>query len=300
MRKIHNLAALLVVTVVLMTKNTLANEPHSGAEQLCYLPTQSNVAYSSVVELPVASPNAVLAYGAGPLQFGELWLPVSSSDPTTVHSKRHPLIVFIHGGCWLNSFDIRHAHALSSALAQSGYAVWSVEYRRVGDEGGGWPGSYEDIKSAIRYLPELAEYALNLEQVAIAGHSAGGHLALLAGADELYDFTAVIGLAAIVDLAKYSQGTNSCQVATPRFMGGTLSEVPQAYSVANPAKLNLPKTTTLLHGTNDEIVSVEHATDSTVLSRIIEGGGHFDMIHPGTPSFRIFLQELAKAFATKG
>jgi len=205
----------------------------------------------------------------------------------------------IHGGCWLNSFDIKHTHALSTALSQAGYAVWSVEYRRTGDEGGGWPGSYEDIKSAVAYLPKLANYPIDLNRVAIAGHSAGGHLALLAGADRLYNFSAVIGLAAIVDLEKYSQGPNSCQTATLRFMGGSVSELPLVYQTANPAKLDLPKSAVLLHGTEDAIVSVEHAQLANVSDRLIEGAGHFDMIHPGTKSYQALLSELAKAFMDK-
>jgi len=272
-----------------------AQEKVSGYESICYLPTQSNVAYSALADLSVASPNAVLSYGHEPFQFGELWLPVEASNTET--AKRHPLVVLIHGGCWLNSFDIRHTHALSTALAQSGYAVWSVEYRRTGDQGGGWPGSYHDIKSAVAYLPNLAKYPVDLNSVAIAGHSAGGHLALLAGADKLYDFSAVIGLAAIVDLEKYSRGSNSCQIATPQFMGGSVDDIPQAYRLANPAQRRLHEKTVLLHGNIDSIVPVDHAKILPSRSRLIEGGGHFDMIHPGTQSFRILLRELAKAFS---
>jgi acetyl esterase/lipase len=272
--------------------------------QFCYLPTRSNVEYSSIAELPVASPSEVIAYGNDQLQFAELWLP-PSINLNDVHStkaplRRHPLVVLVHGGCWLNSFDIRHTHALSTALAQSGYAVWSIEYRRTGDQGGGWPGSYEDIKLALEYLPKLAEFSVDLGNVAIAGHSAGGHLALLAGADKRYDFKAVIGLAAIVDLAKYAKGNNSCQVATPKFMGGTPSDVPGAYDVGNPTKQNLHQTTVLLHGDQDSIVPIAHAKSSLSRQRLIEGAGHFDMIHPGTQSFRTLLQELARAFAKQG
>lgn len=286
-----------LIIAIFMLVNVHAQEHSANGGQFCYLPTQSNVTYSSVQELPVSSPNEVLNYGEKPFQFGELWLPVTNNSEMAV--LRHPLIVLIHGGCWLNSFDIRHTHALSTALVQSGYAVWSVEYRRTGDDGGGWPGSFNDIKEAIEYIPRLESHPIELNQVAIAGHSAGGHLALLAGANELYDFSAVIGLAAIVDLEKYSQGSNSCQLATPKFMGGTIDEIPEAYKTANPAKLSLHKSTILLHGDSDAIVPIEHTRSTTAHSRIIEGAGHFDMLHPGTRSFRALLQELAKAFSKK-
>lgn len=269
--------------------------------QFCYLPTLSNVAYSSIAELPVSSPSHIIAYGDDQFQFAELWLPpAANSDDIQAQlepPRSVPLVVLVHGGCWLNSFDISHTHALSTALSQSGYAVWSVEYRRTGDPGGGWPGSYNDIKSAISYLPELAEFPVDLDNVAIAGHSAGGHLALLAGADHLYNFKAVIGLAAIVDLAKYAQGENSCQTATPAFMGGSVEELPEAYLAANPATRVLHKTSVLLHGKQDSIVPIEHAKSSNTRVRLIDGGGHFDMVHPGTQSFQTLLQELARAFA---
>ena len=265
------------------------------AEGLCYLPTESNVAYSEIALLPVASPTEVLDYGDKAYQFGELWLPLDSSL-----ERPSPLVILIHGGCWLNAFDIGHTHALSTALAQAGYAVWSLEYRRTGDKGGGWPGSYQDIKSAIAYLPKLAQYPVDLDKVAIAGHSAGGHLALLAGADAVYDFKAVIGLAAIVDLEQYSLGTNSCQAATAKFMGGSAAELPEAYQVANPAKRKLAKSTVLLHGTQDAIVPIAHAKQANMRHRIVDGAGHFDMVHPGTPAFQTLLQELARAFAEGG
>ena len=284
---------LLLPLFLLISAQAQAQDINAG--QFCYLPTQSNVEYSSVQELPVISPNEVLAYGKEALQFGELWLPASSAKNEEM-SVNHPLVVLVHGGCWLNSYDIRHTHALSTALSQSGYAVWSIEYRRVGDENGGWPGSYEDINAAIKYLPKLSNYPVQLRQVAIVGHSAGGHLALLAGVNKLYDFKAVIGLAAIVDLEKYSLGDSSCQRATLDFMGGTAEDLPNEYRAANPARLDLHELTTLIHGTNDSIVSTKHATSSTARSRVIEGAGHFDMIHPGTQSFRVLLQELATAF----
>ena len=292
---------LLTIIIFLMSTSAFAKQLPNDELGACYLPTQSNVEYSEVATLPVASPQHVLSYGTGQFQFGELWLPTSNASGTSKSDFefKHPLLVLIHGGCWLNSFDIRHTHALSTALAQAGYAVWSVEYRRIGDEGGGWPGSYEDIKSAIAYLPKLIDYPIDLDRVAIAGHSAGGHLALLAGADQLYNFSAVVGLAAIVDLETYSKGSNSCQTATPSFMGGSVSERPLAYQAANPAKRALPNSTILLHGTKDTIVPVKHALSTDVSNRLIEGAGHFDMIHPGTKSYQALLSELAKAFTDK-
>ena len=63
----------------------------------------------------------------------------------------------------------------------------------------------------------------------LAGHSAGGHLALLAGQHdnaEMPAFDKVIGLAAITDVATYAVGENSCQTATPAFLTAHLLKKP--------------------------------------------------------------------------
>lgn len=260
----------------------------------CYLPTESNVSYSDVLALPKGSPDQVLSYGRDPLQFGELWLPAQSNVEAATRDV--PLVVFVHGGCWLNAYDISHTHAFSTALAQAGYAVWSVEYRRTGDAGGGWPGSFEDILAAIDYVDQLPEQAIDLSKVAIAGHSAGGHLVLLASEASKTRFAATIGLAAIVDIEQYAQGSNSCEVATPKFMGGTPTQQPAAYEAANPAGKVLGETTVLVHGDVDTIVPLKQTAAYPQHLRLVEGAGHFDMIHPGTPAFQELLKQLARAF----
>ena len=113
-------------------------------------------------------------YGTGALQFGELRLPKGRS--------RAPVVVFIHGGCWRSAYDLVHVAAAAAALASAGYAVWVPEYRRVGDDGGGWPGTFDDVANAIDHVRVLArKYAtLDTNRVVLVGHSAGGQLALWA------------------------------------------------------------------------------------------------------------------------
>ncbi len=112
-----------------------------------------NVSFNSVLALPVKNLGMKLAYGKAALQFGLLSLPEASAD------AKPPLVIFVHGGCWLNAYDVAHSKALSQALTEAGYAVWSLEYRRVGDEGGGWPGSLNDIVQGIHYArAEFEQY----------------------------------------------------------------------------------------------------------------------------------------------
>ena len=266
--------------------------------QACYLPTQSNISYTEVLELAVASPNAVISYGSDALQFAELWLPPGATQQAD--EFKYPLLVLVHGGCWLNEYDITHTHALSTALSQAGYAVWAMEYRRTGDKGGGWPGSYQDVKAAIEYIPQLQQYPLLLDKIALAGHSAGGHLALLAAGDPELDsaisIVAIIGLAPIIDLVEYSKGANDCQIATAKFMGGSAEELPQQYALATVANKPLISNAIVLHGTADNIVPISQSRNSGLKTLPINGAGHFDMIHPGTPAFQALLQQLASAF----
>lgn len=253
---------------------------------------KSNVSYASVTELDFTVADARFVYSdANPdLQYGLLWLPRDIAK-----NQQVPLVVLLHGGCWLNRFDIQHSYALSSALAEAGYGVWSLEYRRTGDTGGGWPGSFEDIEQGLAFIPNLNDSPLDRERIVIVGHSAGGHLALLAGA-QAENVKAVIGLAAITDIIKYSRGENSCQVVTVDFMGGEFESNPAAYHAANPTGKSLHDHTVLLHGDSDDFVPPQQAQVPGATTVILEGAGHFDWIHPGTEAYRLLLSTLEEIF----
>lgn len=263
---------------------------HAAEGTIDYPSTDSNVRYKQVTELEFKPATTKLVYGKDDpgLQYGLLWLP-ENVEP----EAESPLVVLIHGGCWLNAYDIEHTYPLSTALVQAGYAVWSLEYRRTGDTGGGWPGTFEDIKTGLAFTSKLRDYPVDLNKIVIAGHSAGGHLALLASG-EFQNLKAVVGLAAITDIVTYSQGTNSCQKATLEFMSGDYKANPEAYQLANPVNKKLHPNTILLHGDIDAIVPVRQATLLETNSDVLEGAGHFDWVHPGTPAFQRFLSTLDK------
>src|SRR5262245_30581153 len=112
-----------------------------------------------------------IQYGKGPLQFGDLRLPKGPG--------LHPVAIIIHGGCWMSEYGLSYMGHLSAALAEAGVATWNLEYRRIGDEGGGWPGTFQDVAEGTDYLRTLAKgYPIDLNRAIALGHSAGGHLVL--------------------------------------------------------------------------------------------------------------------------
>jgi acetyl esterase/lipase len=128
---------------------------------------------------PAPAGNVRIAYGSDPLQFGELRLP-STKGP-------HPLAIVIHGGCWLaklGNLDPRavamdNMRPLAAALNDAGIATWNIEYRRLGNPGGGWPGTFRDVASGADFVRTIArDQQLDLSRVISIGHSAGAHLAL--------------------------------------------------------------------------------------------------------------------------
>jgi acetyl esterase/lipase len=251
-----------------------------------YVPVESDVSFASVLDLPFRESDYQISYGNDPFQFGRLWLPGGDSLGT---------LVFIHGGCWLNEYSIDHAQALSTALASAGYAVWSLEYRRTGDKGGGWPGTFDDVVAGINKTIDLASYGVSVENLALVGHSAGGHLAVLAGARSerlMVEPDLVVGLAAITNVTSYSLGDNSCQQATPSFMGGVIEEREAAFYEANPGNHGIHSSTFLLQGDIDQIVPPTQALLPDTTARTIGGAGHFDWMHPGTAAFKDLLEIL--------
>lgn len=110
-------------------------------------------------------------YGPDPLNFGELTLPEGDGP--------FPIVAFVHGGCWRSTGGSPAGYrAMATELAQAGIAGWNLEYRRVGHDGGGWPGTFLDLGNGINFLARLAEdHPLDVGRLVIVGHSSGGHFA---------------------------------------------------------------------------------------------------------------------------
>jgi acetyl esterase/lipase len=264
--------------------------------------TVQPLTWDDVAALPRPPGDQRISYGADPLQFGDLRLP-SGPGP-------HPVAVLIHGGCWRSQFDLEYVASASAALARAGVATWTIEYRRIGDAGGGWPGTFRDVALATDHLRTLAErYPIDLRRVALVGHSAGGHLALWLAAREgvpqespisspdPLPVRGVVSLAGITDLRAFGAGSGGCNAAVAPLLGGGPAEVPARYAEASPVEL-LPRggATRLVHGALDPIVPVAQSLDFRERARasghdaevwVVEGAGHFDLVAPGTAAWTV-------------
>jgi acetyl esterase/lipase len=225
--------------------------------------------------------DARIAYGSDPLQFGDLYLPTEKIS--------HGILLFIHGGFWRAKYDLAHAGHLCAALAKAGVAVWNLEYRRVGNPGGGWPGSLQDIAAALQFISGKAnDYPLDLGPVAVIGHSAGGQLAL-ALAQRYPNIRGVVALAPISDLRR-AYDLHLSNNAVVEFLGGTPEQTPKHYREASPIEIPISVPQVIIHGTRDETVPVEMSR--SYLQSKHNGGesvrlleldcGHFELIDPSS------------------
>ena len=251
-----------------------------------------NLSFEEIERLPAPAADRRITYGNEPLQFGDLRLPQGRGP--------HPVVVVIHGGCWYSEYDLKHVAAFSAALTQMGVATWSLEYRRIGDTGGGWPGTFEDVARGADFLRVLARtYPLDLRRVVVVGHSAGGQLALWLAARKrlpkdspLYSpdplpLRGIISLAGITDLRGYGSG---CGNAVAKLLGGSPEEMSLRYRQASPIELlPLRVKQRLIHGLLDQIVPPEQSRAYEVAAKrrrddvnlvIINEAGHFDLISP--------------------
>ncbi len=219
-----------------------------------------------------------LAYGAESLQFGDLYMPKGSGP--------HPVVILIHGGFWRAAYRLTLMQELASDLVEKGIAAWNIEYRRVGDAGGGWPGTLQDVAHAADYLATLAPtYALDLTRVvpvALAG------VVSLAGASDL-------NLVWHLDLG---------HGAATEFLGGSPTKVPERYFTASPAALlplGIPQV--LIHGNRDDLVPLSVSQDyvqKATLARdrvtliVLPEADHFALINPTSPAWGITIVEIQK------
>ncbi len=259
----------------------------------------------SVTSLPAAAPNDTISYGEAPSQKVELFLPkANSEDPDALR----PVVVLVHGGCWKRAVagpDLMRAAA--GAFVGKGYVVWSIGYRGIDEDGGGYPGTFQDVATAIDLLREHAEAnKADLKRLVFFGHSAGGQLAVwAAGRAKIPDSSplaaakplkprgvvSVGGFGSLKDWEKEIAIACGADTVTKLAPG----EDESRFADTSPDKL-LPTGSTLvmLHGVFDPVASPAVGLDFAQQARkagdkaevqVAPVSGHFEVIAPGTAAF---------------
>ncbi len=235
-----------------------------------------------ILDLPAPKADARVAYGTDGNQFIDLRLPTGKSG--------HPVAICVHGGYWRATYNLEYLGHLCAALTARGVATANLEYRRVGNAGGGWPVTFEDIRAAYQFLVQHGDrYRLDPQRVAVLGHSAGGQLALCLAGHE-HGLMAAISLAGVVDLQR-AFDLHLSNEAVVEFLGGTPAEVPDHYREADPMKLAIRPHQWVIYGNADEHVPQElskvYITAKSKLGEDVRpveiaGAGHFDLVDPRT------------------
>jgi acetyl esterase/lipase len=223
-----------------------------------------------LTDAPPPAADERIAYGVEPLQFADL----RNADGET-------LALVLHGGSWKATYNLTHLAHLCILLGANGVPTLNVEYRRVGDPGGGWPGSLHDVLLAVERAQTLAR------RLVLVGHSAGGHLALLAAKRTGIP---VVALAAVCDPPTWEND------AVAAFFAGK-APTPEASPLAQAP---LGVRSIVIHGTADDVVPLEQseryvqvAGDEATLHRL-DGAGHFEPIDPQSAEVRVTLDAVAE------
>lgn len=250
-----------------------------------------------ILDLPPPKADFRANYGPDRLQFGDLRLPAST--------RPAPVVVCIHGGFWRSRYTLEHLGHLCAAITAAGYATWSLEYRRTGDPGGGWPGTFEDVSLGLHHLAQLAsQHPIDPQRVALIGHSAGGHLALWLAAQNRW-LRGAVSLAGVTDLRR-AHDLQLGRGVVQEFLGATPAEDPERYLKGSPIEL-LPfgVRQRLVHGTNDDTVPFALSRDYVTAAQAkgddaqliaLEGAGHFELIDPRTKEWPAVLKTLRELF----
>lgn len=234
----------------------------------------------------------VEAYGGLSRQQGEWWLPLGAG--------LLPTVVLVHGGYWRSEYGPDLEDAVAADLAARGYLVWNIDYRSSADP---WPATLTDVSAGYDFLA-VGRYADRVDpaRVAVAGHSAGGHLALwVAGRERLAPgapgsgptgprpslVVAQAPVAALADGARQRLGAG----AVTALLDGSPEQVPERYAIADPvAQLPTGVPSVLVHSSGDSLVPIRQsetyvaaATAAGDDSRLVRvSGGHFEHLNPGS------------------
>lgn len=258
---------------------------------------------------PQPEPDEIITWGPYARQFGELRLPHGDGP--------FPVVVVLHGGCWLADYGQGYMAGLAEAIRELGFAVWTVGFRRIGEPGGGWPNTLFDVAEGTDYLRTLARSRpIDADRVIALGHSAGGQLALWLAArsrqpaDSLFHhpdplpIDGVVALAAAADLEGLSDA-QTCGDAATRLIGGSPDRFSERYALASPMQMvatDVPQV--LINGGRDTTWSppadayfeAARAAGAPIDRRVVPEAGHFELVDPRTtawPVVRDALLELA-------
>jgi len=277
---------------------------------------------ASAFSHPPVAPDASAAYGDHPDQVIDFYVPRGAAGPRTGDSSV-PLVVVLHGGAWRAPYDREHITPFAGFLAQRGFAVANVEYRRGSSASGGgavagrWPDTFDDVAAALDALPGLVRGAVpqaDTGRTVLTGHSAGGHLALWAAARHVLPQDApwrnpaaaglrgVVALAPIADFA-VAEKLDVCGGAALQLLGGQ-EEFAERRPYADPSLL-LPTgvATTLVQGRADTVVPqavAEAYADAAAKAgemvglTLLEEVGHFPLIDPAADACAVVAEEIAQ------
>jgi acetyl esterase/lipase len=266
---------------------------------------------------PVLTADHRIPYGPDASQFGDLWLPTQRGPLGA------PVVVFFHGGWWKSEYDLGYAGQLCASVRQQGIACWSVEYRRRGSTGGGWPNTFLDAAAGFDFLAQLAKmYPLDLSRVMTMGHSAGGHLAFwIAGRHHVDPHSEIgkqslqvplrgtIALGGAVDLRLTIDLSGYLSFAHDKhevfgLMGGRPADLPQRYQAGNPGDLlpfHIPQI--LIQGDEDDQIPPELPDRWVDLARhhgdvatahLLPGADHFDVANAESRAWPVVLDAVRK------
>jgi acetyl esterase/lipase len=257
------------------------------------------LSYRDILARKIPLADRRIAYGSDPNQFGELWMPA--------RPRRARVVVVIHGGCWQAALPgLELMNGVAADLRRRGYAVWNIEYRRLGSPGGGYPGTFEDVGRAIDFLRVISRTDhLDLGHVVVLGHSAGGHLALWAAGrarlpqssplktSQPLQISGVVTLAGINDLAAYrATGPDACGGPTTidQLVGADSRPADAVFTDTSPVDLlPLGARQTIVSGSLDPIVPQRFGHDYVTAARRrgddaqeldLAHAGHFELIDP--------------------
>ncbi|MFE9285933.1 alpha/beta hydrolase [Streptomyces olivaceus] len=272
---------------------------------------------------PAVDPDGTAAYGELPDQVVDFYAPRGAGGP----GGAAPVVVVLHGGSWRAPYDRRHISPFAGFLAQRGFAVASVEYRRGargpgGEEAGApvagrWPDTFDDVAAAVDALPELVRRHLpgaDVRRMVLTGHSAGGHLALWAASrhvlpadapwrtDRPAPLRGVVALAPIADFEVADQ-LGVCGGAARQLLGSE-KLFAERRPYADPALL-LPTgiATTLVQGRADvdvpQAVADAYADAAAKAGEVVgvtllEDVGHYPLIDPAADACAVVAEEIAQ------